>query len=657
MPRFFRHIVLVAVCAWLVARTSAFSLIGPFETWQTAALGYNPLNNDIGGPHNLGEEFRWSVPVLTYGFDDEFLSYFGTNGVKAIDAAMAILNALPAFSTLDGDLSEYPLFDPSTGAQTTWRDARRVNWRAQADGLVDLKSTALGIVLEELGLASPERWTWALRARNTDTATPPNTNYLVINRNFDPGRRADPSKYVNGTRYTYSIESFTLPVAFEDAVEATVDPSDPQFTAVASVTGFLFGTGLSIGTYYDALTRDDIGGLRYLYTTNNVNREQFPANAQVFVPDVNNWTIVTNQDLNAFSSLTLTSPPAVLQALYPSLQITSTNFSFTNRQEIGSIYITNVAQGPWSDPFTVQLEFRTNFVTVPQILYHYTFTNVITNYYTTNTQVRVETFGVQREPWSDPFNPVFSTNVQYVVENVPSGGIIILPANVGGYVFSGFATTNVFETTNIVYLANIVAGGIARQAGHVEYRLFTNVSYIAYPLISIPIGQTTALRPGVDKLKFVKFGDGTLQGQPNGFTNRFEATYYQDGKPQTSVFEVVQTAPNFLFSAADLGIVNNGVSPVRVQRSAAYTPSGVAGALSGIIGPTITIAFNNIGPTFYNQAPGFVNEASFLGTSLFRGFVWGSFDGSTNPPVVYPRDLTLEQIESRALNPASQGPE
>ena len=32
-------------------------------------------------------------------------------------------------------------------------------------GLHDVKSTALQLMMEELGLAEPERWTWALRAR------------------------------------------------------------------------------------------------------------------------------------------------------------------------------------------------------------------------------------------------------------------------------------------------------------------------------------------------------------------------------------------------------------------------------------------------------------------------------------------------------------
>ena len=49
----------------LVVKTSAFALLGPFEAWQTPELGYNPLGTDIGAPKNLGEEYRWNVPVIS----------------------------------------------------------------------------------------------------------------------------------------------------------------------------------------------------------------------------------------------------------------------------------------------------------------------------------------------------------------------------------------------------------------------------------------------------------------------------------------------------------------------------------------------------------------------------------------------------------------
>ena len=34
--------------------------------------------------NNLGEEYRWNSPIVTYTYDESFLSYFGSNGVVAV---------------------------------------------------------------------------------------------------------------------------------------------------------------------------------------------------------------------------------------------------------------------------------------------------------------------------------------------------------------------------------------------------------------------------------------------------------------------------------------------------------------------------------------------------------------------------------------------
>jgi len=61
------------------------------------AIGYNTFNSDIGAPMNLGEEYRWNIRTVTYGFDESFLNYFGQKGVDAVNQAFAIFNGLPAF--------------------------------------------------------------------------------------------------------------------------------------------------------------------------------------------------------------------------------------------------------------------------------------------------------------------------------------------------------------------------------------------------------------------------------------------------------------------------------------------------------------------------------------------------------------------------------
>ena len=66
----------------------------------------------------------------------------------------------------------------------------------------------------------------------------------------------------------------------------------------------------------------------------------------------------------------------------------------------------------------------------------------------------------------------------------------------------------------------------------------------------------------------------------------------------------------------------------------------------GIIGPRATITFNKIGPSIINRFPNFNTEE----TALFRPFVWGKFDASTNAPIVFPEDITLDHLEFRELN-------
>ncbi len=264
MPRFISRLLTV-VC--LLAASSvgqAFSLGGPFATWMRQEIGYQ-IGADLAGPMNLGEEYRWNQRTVTYAYDTSFLNYFGSNGVFAIEAAMKILNDLPSTDALSVELNEFPM------------DTRRVNYTAQALGLLDLKSLALSMMLEQLGVAVPERWVFTLRERVPIGAI---FFYTVIRRNFDPVSLV-PTSYVNGSLYTYSIQqTYANPDIFE-AVEIAVDPNQPSVTSVASLADSLNGTydvaaasaSQNSGTFYSGLTRDDVAALRYLYRRQNYNVE------------------------------------------------------------------------------------------------------------------------------------------------------------------------------------------------------------------------------------------------------------------------------------------------------------------------------------------------------------------------------------------------
>jgi hypothetical protein len=239
--------------AILTNSTQAFSLIGPYADWMTPDLGYHHPG-DIGGPMGLNEEYRWNVPVVTYGFDRAFLDYFGSNGVAAVEQAIQILNDLPPASSIV--LSNYPL------------NSERINFQAQSQGLSDLKSATLALLLEQMGLAQPTRNVFVMRQMYyTFLHAPYETNWFpwavptfILERNFDP-ETLQPSHYINETLYSGVVLGFG-----NDVVEFPVDPLASENHAVAD-------RSLSPGAFYTGLTRDDVGGLRYMLSATNVNFE------------------------------------------------------------------------------------------------------------------------------------------------------------------------------------------------------------------------------------------------------------------------------------------------------------------------------------------------------------------------------------------------
>ncbi len=238
-----------------IVKSSAFSLLGPFEPWMEYTNGVRQVG-DIGGPMCISNEYRWNVPVVTYGFDKSFLDYFGTNGVAAVESAIQTLNDLPPASQIVP--SNYPF------------DSQQINFPANAQNLYDLKSQTLSLLLEQMGLAEPTRYIFALRQWNPVFISDPDKgewpdgtipNYIV-QRNFDP-QTLSASSYVNDTLYTARV----FPSASQNRIDVFSD--DPMAVAYTAVADF----NLNAGQFYTGLTYDDVGGLAYLLSTNNVNYE------------------------------------------------------------------------------------------------------------------------------------------------------------------------------------------------------------------------------------------------------------------------------------------------------------------------------------------------------------------------------------------------
>lgn len=247
-----RRVLLIAVLALGFSSAHAFSLLGQKTPWHVLRLGY--ADAQIGGPVNLGEEHRWNVPIIYYSFSPEFLSFFGARGQDEIEKAIKMINDLPQMS--DVNILDYPL------------NTSRVNYRAQALGLLDLKSVSLQLILEELGLGDPTQYVFTLRKRWTTSTDPPQTNYFVIKRNFDPVTY-EPSSYINGELWTYT--------GISDGPESSITltrPASPLARNFPVAGGFV-----PTGNFYTGLTRDDVGGLKYIYNLYNVNIENASSNA------------------------------------------------------------------------------------------------------------------------------------------------------------------------------------------------------------------------------------------------------------------------------------------------------------------------------------------------------------------------------------------
>lgn len=253
MRKLYRGVAIAVAALSLFSAKSgkAFSLLGPYTDWMTQTNGYRSLA-DIGGPMSLNAEYRWNVPVVTYAFDQSFLNYFGTNGITAVENAIAVLNNLPPASQLNP--SNFPL------------STIRVNFPAQAQSLVDLKSTTMFLLLEQMGLAKPSRFTAAVHSFSETGGI---VDGVVVQRNFDPFSLTA-TNGVNGVQYGYAL---FLTHTNPDSVNWYVYPLDPQSPAW---TGVADGDPTQVsdrGFFFTGLTRDDVGGLRYLLSTNNYNLE------------------------------------------------------------------------------------------------------------------------------------------------------------------------------------------------------------------------------------------------------------------------------------------------------------------------------------------------------------------------------------------------
>ena len=661
-----------------------FALLGPNgnggDSWQTTVIGYDlayeslgdvpggpVFLGDIGGPKNIAEEYRRNAPVLYYAYNENFADFFGADGEAAADQAFAIMNSLTNVDNYSSSLSEFPF------------NSQHFNYQAQSLFLTDLKSVTLHLLVEQMGLAQPERFTWTLHERYLPPGgvCPPDELYTVVQRNYDtiPSSPTNQiySSYVNNVLYTYLIvEDCTGPDPLAITEPFAVDPTAEQYTAVAAnnynvvledQNGELntSGGGLQIGGYYTGLTRDDVNGLRYLLRTNNINYETAATNSQLLATNVgSSQIVVSNLNLSLLSANALTNDPVTLLTLFPNLLITSvtTNFAVVCTPNIVS-YLTNYIGSPAGSPpvFVVTTNGSNCFY---QPVYGYTFANVITNTYSTNSQVLLVTTSLGNQNGAPVGSPAVTNSVtNSIVLNVPSGSYYIIPAGDCGLniVANSGITSGVTVTTNVLTTATNANGFVSSQS---IVTIFTNRQYLAYPAVCGGVAGATGRYQGIKRVQFIRVPDLQVDPLTGNFlqplTNTYTMVVLNPTNSQffTQTFQRVVTRPDILMSANDQGFPSgafrfNGTVTRNINFDQANVLPGLAGP--GVINSPSTFSYNKIGLTIQNLSLSEVTNA-FLNTFLsqFTGIpslAWASFDGSTNAPEVYPNGTSIQNLENQ----------
>ena len=164
---------------------------------------------------------------------------------------------------------------------------------------------------------------------------------------------------------------------------------------------------------------------------------------------------------------------------------------------------------------------------------------------------------------------------------------------------------------------------------------------------------------GVEKITYVKLPTDSIIG--GGFTPRtfsYTIPWLTNGSIQPLRITRTVTAPDIIFGAANL-TSNNLQFPFNYaaySRGFNFIASGAAivgsGVVPEVISPQETIIFNNVTPISFNQTPSFLDGQTVL---EFPILLWGSFNGTTNAPTIYPSTSSLESLIAELFNGSTTG--
>jgi hypothetical protein len=274
------------------------------------------------------------------------------------------------------------------------------------------------------------------------------------------------------------------------------------------------------------------------------------------------------------------------------------------------------------------------------------------------------TVGTAANPWGPVGSTTITTNATLTtyLTNSVVGDYIILPPNLCSAAIIASQLTNVVSFTNIINSAtnttitstNSTGGTNAGTLLSFEQDMityFTNHAFIILPVTCPP--ANVSLYEGVERISFVRRDYDSLLGRFfSPITNTYVLNSITNSVLLPQTIQRTVTAPDFLFNAADMaGGPNSAVNDYAFVRpsinfNTANAIPGLAGP--GTIEPSTTLTFNKVGPIYLNFSPNayFISSAE---ANQFPFWIWGSFDGTTNAPVVYPNGTTIANMENQIL--------
>lgn len=198
---------------------------------------------------------------------------------------------------------------------------------------------------------------------------------------------------------------------------------------------------------------------------------------------------------------------------------------------------------------------------------------------------------------------------------------------------------------NDLYVGEYFTGLTYDDLGGLRYLLSkTNINYEMLLPDVAGVGANAgsfvngAWRPGVEKITFVPQSTGLLPGTFLPLTNQFTDTYLINGNAIQQQLQRVTTQPDFLFSAGN-DFYRTGTTNWINNAAMNNNPTGAG---PGIIRPPVTIVLQKTGSFFYSSSS-VISNAVVWSEDLVQGdesSFWGSFDGSTNAPIIYPAPQT-----------------